>query len=306
MRDSRINYILVGGFVVLMLVALAVSIALLTGRTAITDTYYTQLNNVTGLRYGTRVTFEGFVVGQVEEINPVQGPDRTLFQVRMSVRQDWPIPKDSVARVAASGLLAAVSLDIRAGSSSETLRPGSVIASGPAANLFATMNEMAGQMAQLNQDALIPLLATLNRRADSLGRILEEQAPDILAAVLAITTDMRAMSGRLERNVVTEANTKRMGGTVEDMAALASGLRDTRLRLDSVLVSMDKMVGGNREEVTAAVADLRYTLQSLARNIDSITYNLEATSRNAHEFSRQIRDNPGLLIGGRRGDAPGR
>lgn len=306
MRDARVNYALVGGFVVIMLIALAVSIALLTGRTGATDTYYTQLSNVTGLRYGTIVTYEGFVIGQVEEITPVQGPERTLFQVRMEVREGWDIPKDSVARVAAAGLLAAVGLDIKAGTAPETLPPGSVIASGPQANIFAVMNEMAGQVSMLNQDALIPLLETLNKRADSLGQVLEDQAPEILAAVLAITADVKAMTGRMEANVVTETNTRRMGGTVEDMAALTAGLRDTRLRLDSVLVSMDKMVGGNREDVAAAVADLRYTMQTLARNIDSIAYNLEATTRNAHEFSRQIRDNPGVLIGGRRGDAPGR
>jgi len=36
----------------------------------------------------------------------------------------------------------------------------------------------------------------------------------------------------------------------------------------------------------------------VSRNIDSITYNLEGTSRNMSEFSREIRENPGLLLGG--------
>jgi phospholipid/cholesterol/gamma-HCH transport system substrate-binding protein len=47
----------------------------------------------------------------------------------------------------------------------------------------------------------------------------------------------------------------------------------------------------------------------VARNIDSVTYNLESTSRNFNEFSRQLRENPGVLIGGTkpaREDAPGR
>ena len=43
---------------------------------------------------------------------------------------------------------------------------------------------------------------------------------------------------------------------------------------------------------------MRYTMETIAERIDSVTYNLEGTSRNLYEFSRQIRINPGLLLGG--------
>ena len=46
--------------------------------------------------------------------------------------------------------------------------------------------------------------------------------------------------------------------------------------------------------------DLRYSLQAVARNIDSVTYNLEGTARNMNEFSREIRQDPAVLLGGGR------
>ena len=52
------------------------------------------------------------------------------------------------------------------------------------------------------------------------------------------------------------------------------------------------------DAVGDAVGDLRYTLATISRTIDGITNNLEASSRNFAEFSRLIRQNPGLLIGG--------
>lgn len=302
MRDARINYAVVGAFVIVMLVALAVSIALLTGRTGATDRYHAVFTNVTGVKYGTKVTYEGFVVGQVEDIEPIRAQTDTRFRVVMSIREGWAIPKDSVARVAASGLLAAVAIDIRGGQADEMLPPGAQIASGPSANIFAVMNEVAGQVADLNQNALKPLLGTVTRQVEALGGMIEAQAPEILANLLAVTTDVKAMSGRLETKVVNDANAARLSQSIENVAELTAGLQETRRRLDSVMGSLDKMVTGNRDEVAAAVKDLRYSLQAVSRNIDSITYNLESTTRNFHEFSRQLRDNPGVLIGGRRGE----
>jgi phospholipid/cholesterol/gamma-HCH transport system substrate-binding protein len=42
---------------------------------------------------------------------------------------------------------------------------------------------------------------------------------------------------------------------------------------------------------------MRYTVETIAERIDAVTYNLEGASRNMYEFSRQIRINPGLLLG---------
>ena len=36
----------------------------------------------------------------------------------------------------------------------------------------------------------------------------------------------------------------------------------------------------------------------MAQNIDTINQNLDGASRNLNEFSRRIRNNPGLLLGG--------
>lgn len=308
MKDARINYAVVGTFVLVMLVAGAVTIALLTGRTGSADTYYTTLNNVTGVKYGTKVTYEGFVIGQVDDIAPLRDAGKTRFRLKLGVREGWGIPADSMARAAASGILAAVAIDIKGGAAPAMLAPGAEIAGGANANIFAVMNEMAGQVADLNQNALKPLLATLNVRADALGKILEQQAPEILANLTAITVNVDKMTSTLSTKVVNEPNAERMSQAIQNAADLTAGLKDSRQKLDSVLGSLDKVVTGNRHELEASVKDLRYTLQAVARNIDSVTYNLDGTTRNLHEFSRQVRDNPGILLGGSKPaqDGPGR
>lgn len=319
MKDTRINYALVGGFVLAMLVSLVVVVVVLTGRTGSTDAYYTRLNNVAGIKYGTKVTYEGFPVGQVENVAPIRDGNAMAFRLELSLTRGWAVPKDSLARVAASGLLAAVTLDIKGGTSTEMLPPGSDIPSGPAANIFAAMADVAGQITDLNQNALKPLMFSLTQQVGLLGGLLEKHAPDLLANLLAvsgdlavktprITADVEKMTGVLAGKVVTESNAARIGETLSNVARLSTDLQDSRGKLDKVLVALDKSIAGNQDNIDQSLKDLRHTLQAVSRSIDSVTYNLDGTTRNLHEFSRQIRDNPGVLIGGnKRGeDGPGR
>ena len=310
MRNARVNYAVVGGFVLGMLAVLVAMVALLAGRTGATDRYTTHFANVTGVKYGTKVSFEGFVVGQVEDIRPERDGGQVNFLVRLAIRRGWPIPVDSRARVTASGLLSAPIVDIKGGAESRMLPPGSEIAGGVNANLFALMNDMAGQVNDLNQTGLKPLLQTLNDHAERLGGLLDRGAPQLLADMLAISGDLAEKTPRitaqveqvtstLSGKVVTDLNARRMAKSIENVEHLTEGLRGSRRKLDATLAVVNHVVAGNSATVDASLKDLRYTLQTVARSIDSVTNNLEGATRNLDEFSRQLRDNPAVLIGGR-------
>lgn len=322
MRDNRVNYIVVGMFVIAMLAALLVSLALLTGRTGPTDTYYAVYDNVSGVGTGTQVLYEGFNVGQVEEIVPVQRNGKTRFQVVLSVREGWRIPADSVAMIAASGLLSAVAVDIRSGDSESMLAPGDEIPAGPSGNMFAVVTDIAAQVSDLSQNALKPLIANLNRQLDAFGVILEDQAPELMASMIAVVADLSAKTPAITTNVqkfsedisrsgeqlnrmLDDGNVERVGQilggiekTTSDFARLTQDLNESRKLVDQVLVGLNQVVADNRTTVAASLRDLRYTMQTVSRSIDTITSDLEGTTRNMHEFSRQVRQNPGLLLGG--------
>ncbi|RAU21762.1 MCE family protein [Paramagnetospirillum kuznetsovii] len=310
---------MVGGFTLAMLVAMLAVVALLTGRTGSTSVYHTHLANVTGVKYGTKVTYEGFAIGQVEDITAERADAKTMFRLELSIKDDWRIPKDSVARVAASGLLAAAVLDIKAGASPDMLASGAEITGAPAANMFAAMSDVAEQITDLNQSALKPLLFSLNQQIGAVGTILEKHAPELMGHLVAvaadlsaktprITADVERMTGTLSAKVINDANAEQVRQSLVNLAQLSAGLQESRHKVDSVLTTLDKTVTGNKDAMDHSLKDLRHTLEAVSRNIDSITYNLDGTTRNLHEFSRQIRENPGVLIGGtKRGDdGPGR
>ena len=123
MRYSSINYVVVGAFVIAMIVAVVGAVAVLTGRTGAVDRYYTVYSNVTGVKFGTQVIYEGYPIGQVETVTPEQKKGRMEFRVDFSIKEGWRIPEDSQIEIAAPSLLSSVALQIHAGVSADALEP---------------------------------------------------------------------------------------------------------------------------------------------------------------------------------------
>ena len=69
-------------------------------------------------------------------------------------------------------------------------------------------------------------------------------------------------------------------------------------KVDDLAANLNQLVTQNRDGLDRSLADVQYTLGTVSRNIDAIIQNLDATTRNMNEFSRMIRRNPGLLLGG--------
>ncbi|MCD6075320.1 MAG: uncharacterized protein K0Q70_2203, partial [Rhodospirillales bacterium] len=161
MKNVKLNYLIVGIFTIAVVTGLFITVSLLTGRTGATDSYYASYDNVSGIRFGTRVLYEGYPVGQVEEILPRQVDGKTRFLVELTVVRGWKIPADSTAEIAASGLLAAVNMNIREGKSTEILKPGSEMRSRETNNIMLAVGDLARDIKDLTESEIRPLMANL-------------------------------------------------------------------------------------------------------------------------------------------------
>lgn len=364
MKSNRINYLVVGFFVIAMLAGLVASVAVLTGRTGATDTYYTSYRDVSGIKFGTQVLYMGYPIGQVEAVEPVAaGEGGMSFRVRLGVEQGWQIPRDSRAEITVAGLLSAYTIDIRGGSSSEYLQPGARIPGAERTDLFGAVSDTARTVQKLAEEGVQPLLVNLNRYLDSFGRLIEgdasgmaedlrgvtaelaKQAPGIIGDFREVSAQLRETSGRL-RALLGPETTQRIDATLDNVQEVSSNFRqvsedametsrrlekivdaDTARKIDSTLDNftrasanlaklsedlhqtrseIDRLVGllgdavGERgDAIGQSIEDLRHILHAVAQNITSVSYNLEGTSRNMYELSRELRRNPGLLLGGK-------
>jgi phospholipid/cholesterol/gamma-HCH transport system substrate-binding protein len=210
------------------------------------------------------------------------------------VKRDWPVDRNAVVRITQGGsFLSAMVLDIQGGGAEGLLEPGAEIASAEQADVFSVLSEAAVELQELMNEAVRPVL-------DAVG----EGVPELLENATAFSEKLNEAGERMNQILAPE-NVERVRSVVRnveavsaDLAALTADLGETRRRLDAAMDTLRQLGEENQDEIQQAVRDLQYTMETVAQRIDTFTFNLEVTSRNMNEFSREIRGNPSLLLRG--------
>lgn len=295
MKRDTINYVMVGAMVSVAIVLLLVGLALITGRSGASADYFVHYRNVTGLRYGAPVFYEGYRIGEVGEIAPERNASGTRYKVTLSVKRDWTIPSDSIARLQSSGLLADMSVGIKEGASKQVLALGAEIAGAENADIFAAVGELAGQVSALTRDQITPMIALLAKRIDSITGTVDNNAPEILGQAQTLLGKLNDASGALD-DLLKPQNRAAVASILGNVQGLSGELRETRKTLDQTVGELADIARENRGDIRAAVTDLATVMASLSSRMDVITHHLESATRNLDEFSREIRRNPGQLL----------
>ncbi len=272
MKSDRTNYIIVGGFVMLMLAGIVVSVAMLSGRTGATDTYYTSYEDVTGLKFGSQVLYMGFPVGQVEEIFPELDDGTMVFRLELALTsrfKDWKVPSDSVAQMKSAGLLSAMAIDIRAGESRSWLQPDDFIPGLAATDIFAAVSDTANALKRLTETRLEPLLTNLDEYIDSIGQVLlteggatmrnlnifsqtlADRGPELIDEVVSLSASLKLTSDSLVK-VLSPGNADKLDSVVDNVlaASVSLSLMSAEARED-----VDALLGPKSQERINAMVD---------------------------------------------------
>jgi phospholipid/cholesterol/gamma-HCH transport system substrate-binding protein len=322
MRNHFINYTTVGVFVAAMIVALLWALAQISGRTGPSDGYAIVMDAVTDIDYGTLVRYEGYKIGQVERIVPEWVNGKYQFRVFVSVEKDWKFPVDSIARISASSFLAGKTVEVFSGTSTQLVAVGGEIPSGPPADAFSLMAQVAGQIGDLSENSLKPLISHVDEIILKIGNNTDQNLEELFTSLQAIANEVQNKTPKITDDISTF--TTQMNATLlqadkflddqnlqsvrnilantekatKDASAAAAEVKALGGKLEKLADQVNDMIGDNRKNVDKSLANLEYILRSVAQNIDSITRNIDGTARNMSEFSRLIRQNPGLLLNG--------
>jgi phospholipid/cholesterol/gamma-HCH transport system substrate-binding protein len=292
MRDDRRNYVLAGGFVLAMLAVLLGWIYVRSGHTTGMHRYFVHYERVHGLRAGTSIFFDGYPVGVIEGITPVETEAGPRFRVDLLIDRNWRVPDDSRARVLRE-IFARVVIDIRGGTSERAIDPGGEIPGEEGGDVFADVQSISRKV-----DAMLEQLRPLIEEASVRG-------PEILGNLRSLTADLDHASDQIGALFSAE-NAGRVGRTLENLeetsrgvAELTRSLETTRQGLDRVLVRVGALVDEDEGDLSQAARDLNRSLAAVARHVDAIAADLERSSRNLAEFTRQVRENPDVIVRGR-------
>lgn len=297
MRNDKINYLVVGIFVITAFAVLLGVLFYITGNAGKKEKYYSIYENISGVKHGTPVTYEGYRFGQVVDIQPQQTNKGTFYKVVFSVKEGWKIPGDSISRILASGLLAAIVIDIKEGNGKSYITPGGEITSQPGGNIMKVISNMAADINQITKTGLKPLIENLNK---SFG----EGLPDIMQKLDQLMVQLNSSAGALN-DIMNSSNKDKVLNIINNTEDASRNFTQLTEKINHAVTSMNKvidntgtLVDSSKPDLLIAISELRTSMEVISQNIDTIIHNMNATSRNMNEFSRQIRQNPGLLLGG--------
>ena len=276
MKKDYLNYTLVGAFVVGILLLLFYILFRITGHESGMQNYYVIFNKVAGVKEGASVTFSGYKIGQVNGIVPVQQKQGTAYKMILSIKEGWQIPGDSVAKIIMPGVIADKQIDITEGHSSDILKPGDVIPSQASADMMVIMQNIGQQLQDFIPQATgdtTKLLASLNKSAYQLEQLLNEK-------------NQQHVSNMFKNADVASYN----------LAKLAKSFDRVQEQLDQLLSRSNQLITDNEDDLRQSVIKLRQTMSLVSSKMEPLLYNLDASSRNLNEFSRQIRNHPASLI----------
>lgn len=298
MKQDHINYFAVGIFVLLSLLVLMVAVYRITGRGTNVDEYFVELHNVSGIRIGSPVTYAGFKIGQLGDITPIRDHGQTRYRLQLLVKAGWEIPTDSTATIVTPGLLAEKQIDISEGKSRRFLKPGQTITGVEAIDMFKLVRQMSSQFQQLSDHGLKPLFDTINREITTTVPVLTQQATQLLthlnASAKRLSTLMQKIDGKRLNAIVDNTDTM-----TKNLLKVSERLKKASMEVTKLLHSTHSLMNENKQDLRKAILDLRTSMDVVANNINSVVDHIDSTTRNMSEFSRQIRDNPGVLLRGK-------
>jgi len=300
---------LVGLFVIVaaaVLIATVFAISGAFGRSV--KTFHTYFGFAGGLEPGATVRYSGGMkAGRVEEMK-IDPQDPTQIEVTFSVQSDVPVKTDSHAKIMSLSPLGENHLEIVPGSKQAGLAKDGAWLPADDYIDFNAITKRINDIAPTAQQ----LLETLNDRASELqvtvariNDLLNDRNRANLAGTLATTRGMLEEDRPLLKGTLTNVNE-----TAKKLEPLIDDLRKTTATANQTLDHIDSLIGDNREDVHAAIVELRKTLtnttglttnldQTLnvnSENIDELLDNLRQISENLRDFSATIKTRPSSLI----------
>jgi phospholipid/cholesterol/gamma-HCH transport system substrate-binding protein len=308
MTSLRVNLAVVGALVIAAIVTLVVVVAVLAGRTGATDSYYMLFANVSGLKFGSQVVYEGYPIGHVEKVTPAPQQGKMLFRVNVDVTRGWIIPHDSIARPTAPGPLAPQIIAISGGASAEPLKPGDQVLTAAGLDIFSSLSSVGGDVDKITNEALMPLLNNLNHQVTNIGGLFDTDIRQLVANANAIT-------GPTAKDMpVLLANAREITSNLTQTTAQLKELTDAKrlAQIDQILANADRatqhlektsenlenLSTSSGRDLQVSLENLRHSTDLLSQHAEAIVQNLDSTSRNMNEFSRQIRRDPSLVLRG--------
>lgn len=312
----RTTEMLVGAFMLVGVAIILIGIFMIRGLgTAGLVEYHALYSNAAGVEAGTAVKYNGMLVGRVKQLR-IDDDDRTKVRVTFVVRDDTPVTARTLAKITKADILGDPYVDLHvleseSGSSvrlddpGDILPPRSRVLAGEPFDLQATLDDAAAAIESLSALASLvkrqveAVIEDVRRVLETAQRLLSEENRARVEETLA-----RLAETAREVEALVAENRERFDGILRNAEATTGNLEEASAQLDRSLDTMLPKAEGLIDTADRTLADVRSLVASTdasissldAQRINDVLENIEATTRNLAEFSRELKDRPYRLI----------
>lgn len=326
-QAQRRDLLLAGLFVLSMAAVAGGALTLLLpgilGRAYRTDAYFLDAN---GLDVGIQVIQDGYVIGLVERVTPIfPGRDALAthcpappaprqaslpcFRATLRIKDGWPVPRDSVARLDAAGLFQGDVVRIAPGHAPELLGEGAIL-DGQAREpeLMAQIGKLTDTVNALVMETIAPTLVSLREQVKTIETLLgtgTDQSGN-RARLAAAFENLQSLSARLKDAIDPAAvaailsSVRNASGNLERLSADLSGsgreMQRTVANYDALAADLRKLVRDRQPALARTLDETQLLLQELMAALTPILTNLEDATRDLSALARELRDDPATLI----------
>lgn len=276
MKKENTNYFMVGIFVITGFLLLFIMLFKITGDQSDADEYFVEFTNVTGIKDGVVVTYGGYAIGSVNNVQPLLENGQIRYKLSLGVKSGWRIPADSSAQIVMPAIISDKQIEITQGQAEKSLQPGDTIEGTEAVDVMELVDSIGQKLNKFIPEStknINKLVKQLNYSADQVALLLSEENVNHLNSFF-----------------------KNADSSSKNLSDLTASFSRINLQLDSVLDKTNVMLGDNSDDVRYSIIELRKSMDIISARIESVMYNLDATSQNMNEFSRTLRNNPGAIL----------
>lgn len=301
-RRLRRELLLTGVFSIVMLAAFVFFVRMLSTFPGKTRVIETTCEISGGVRAGTPVMQDDYLIGSVTAIEPTQYGDSIAppFKISMRINERWRLPDNPRFMIGSAGPLQGnvVKLDLNAMASAapDEDEPAAAVKGLSCrieSSLVSELDEIAASV-KTQIKALEEILVGSDAGFDQEKQQAASTLQDLSETVALFRAQMEAIRPEKIQQIVNSAEST--ATNVEKLTlTLTSRSREIEKSVNAfsdLAQQMKGLVEENRPRVDRSFRDTQYILQELANSMTPILNNLDETSRNLKEVSEDFRNRP--------------
>ncbi len=253
-----------GVLFVTTLVLLGWGISFLKGKNIFSNNreFYGVYDQVEGLLVANPVTVNGFEVGQVTDIAFTDDNSANII-VTMEVKDDFIIPKNTVARIYSSDIMGSKAVALKLGSSQEKAQAGDTLTASVEGGLREAVNEQVRPIKVKAENLLMSIDSVVTVVQD----VFNPRARDDLAKSFESISEAMEYLKSTTYNLDTLVTSER-----DRLAMIVGNLESITRNIDSKEDQINNVIN-NLSTVSDSIAnaDISTTLKKANQSIDQIT-----------------------------------